>query len=233
LSYRAAFRLLVLRAFITTARSNNSCALFLAAQITTGDLNTTYVEGIANSILFRLLTMGIDVGKMAPLARVTAFPRDMLDCAKQHTAGAAGWIIDALTLARIEDFYHHPYDAARRVEFASFVSAGDVGELAEEIFISVAENVCADSAVAQADFREPLSPVTGLSCHRRLRMIFANLTPASGRQDHTTSPSADQRVRQRAIHVHRIPPHVRDDRETPLWEAGHGWNIAVSTGASS
>ena len=29
-------------------------------------------------------------------------------------------------------------------------------------------------------------------------------------------------VRQRRIRVHRIPPHVRDDRETPLWEAGRG-----------
>jgi hypothetical protein len=35
-----------------------------------------------------------------------------------------------------------------------------------------------------------LSPVTGLSCHRRCTDISANLTPASGRQDHTTSPSA-------------------------------------------
>src|SRR6267142_1812383 len=45
-----------------------------------------------------------------------------------------------------------------------------------------------------------LSPVTGLLCHRRLRIprvktrsgrhASANLTPASGRQDHTTSPSA-------------------------------------------
>jgi hypothetical protein len=45
-----------------------------------------------------------------------------------------------------------------------------------------------------------LSPVTGLFCHRRLRILAvsvrsdrpasANLTPASGRQDHTTSPSA-------------------------------------------
>ena len=44
-----------------------------------------------------------------------------------------------------------------------------------------------------------LSPVTGLFCHRRLRIMVlskpgradlpsANLTPASGRQDHTTSP---------------------------------------------
>jgi hypothetical protein len=35
-----------------------------------------------------------------------------------------------------------------------------------------------------------LSPVTGLCCHRRLADTSANLTPASGRQDHTTSPSA-------------------------------------------
>src|SRR5437899_6087156 len=46
-----------------------------------------------------------------------------------------------------------------------------------------------------------LSSVTGLVCHRRLRTnvasapgwtdtTSANLTPASGRQDHTTSPSA-------------------------------------------
>ena len=36
-----------------------------------------------------------------------------------------------------------------------------------------------------------LSPATGLSCHRRPRKNdSANLTPASGRQDHTTSPSA-------------------------------------------
>src|SRR5277367_1623043 len=31
-----------------------------------------------------------------------------------------------------------------------------------------------------------LSPATGLFCHRRLRIISANLTPASGCQDHTT-----------------------------------------------
>jgi hypothetical protein len=46
-----------------------------------------------------------------------------------------------------------------------------------------------------------LSPAIGLVCHRRLRiggefgpvgpaLASANLTPASGRQDHTTSPSA-------------------------------------------
>jgi hypothetical protein len=41
------------------------------------------------------------------------------------------------------------------------------------------------------------------------------LTPASRRQNHTTSPSASRAVRQQHISVHRIPPRVRDDRERP------------------
>jgi hypothetical protein len=50
-----------------------------------------------------------------------------------------------------------------------------------------------------------LSPVTGLVCHRRLRKLpFTDLTPASGRQDHTTSPSAGARPRQKRS---PRPPH--------------------------
>jgi hypothetical protein len=95
-----------------------------------------------------------------------------------------------------------------------------------------------------------LSPVTGLSCHRRLRISFChcpvgpikhpqNLTPASGRQDHTILPSAKSVSRQRAgdrsriqrtrpatpsrakrCRVHRIPSRVRDDHDTPLLWGG-------------
>ncbi|MFH0300048.1 hypothetical protein AAFX91_23010, partial [Bradyrhizobium sp. 31Argb] len=64
-----------------------------------------------------------------------------------------------------------------------------------------------------------LSPVTGLSCHRHLKrelLRAKNLAPASGRQDHTTSPSADVTLVFRNNCVHRISPHVRDDREPPL-----------------
>ena len=53
-----------------------------------------------------------------------------------------------------------------------------------------------------------LSPVTGLSCHchpRDAERVFANLTPASGRQDHTTSPSATCALRPARRRVHRIP----------------------------
>jgi hypothetical protein len=50
-------------------------------------------------------------------------------------------------------------------------------------------------------------------------LLSANLTPASGCQDHTTSPSASAPFVKGAACVHRIPPHVRDDRETPLcWD---------------
>jgi hypothetical protein len=52
-----------------------------------------------------------------------------------------------------------------------------------------------------------LSPVIGLVCHRRSReLLLENLTPASRRQDHTTSPSAFGAVVCSAISVHRIPP---------------------------
>src|SRR6266568_6924699 len=94
-----------------------------------------------------------------------------------------------------------------------------------------------------------LSPVTGLVCHRRQRMCgssapgradlpSANLTPASGRQDHTILPSAATSLvgtlfdrsqaetcpatisRARRCRVHRIPPRVRDDHDTPLCGVG-------------
>jgi hypothetical protein len=46
-----------------------------------------------------------------------------------------------------------------------------------------------------------------------------DLTPASGRQDHTTSPSASVPFVNGTISVHRIPSRVRDDRDTPLeWD---------------
>jgi hypothetical protein len=53
-----------------------------------------------------------------------------------------------------------------------------------------------------------LSPGTGLSCPR-------HLTPASGRQDHTTLPSASGAPVKRAARVHRIPLRVRDVAQRP------------------
>ncbi len=50
-----------------------------------------------------------------------------------------------------------------------------------------------------------------------MRSIVTELTPASGRQDHTTSPSAGHAVRLSGeVRVHCISTHVRDDREPPL-----------------
>src|ERR1700737_2832988 len=51
-------------------------------------------------------------------------------------------------------------------------------------------------------------------------MFSADLTPASRRQDHTTSPSASAPFVNPRCRVHRIPPRVRDDRDTPLCEVG-------------
>src|SRR5277367_2866334 len=64
-----------------------------------------------------------------------------------------------------------------------------------------------------------LSPEIGLSCLRRLRRLRRKLdasVEASGPHVFAVRFSA---VRYRRIHVHRIPPRVRDDREPPLmWD---------------
>src|ERR1700736_4494586 len=47
-------------------------------------------------------------------------------------------------------------------------------------------------------------------------LLPRNLTPASGRQDHTASPSATTAFVICCLRVHRTPPRVRDDRAPPL-----------------
>ena len=47
-----------------------------------------------------------------------------------------------------------------------------------------------------------------------------NLTPASGRQDHTISPSASSALVRGAIRVHRIPPRVDDVAQRPSCGTG-------------
>src|ERR1700732_126773 len=57
--------------------------------------------------------------------------------------------------------------------------------------------------------------------------LLADLTPASRRQDHTTSPSASACFVKHAARVHRIPLHVRDDRDTPLFGNETAWVVDV------
>jgi hypothetical protein len=64
---------------------------------------------------------------------------------------------------------------------------------------------------------------TGLSSHRRFADHPRNLTPASGDQDHATSPSASATIVSRSLRVHRIPAprFVTIGRNVPLFiEAG-------------
>jgi len=45
--------------------------------------------------------------------------------------------------------------------------------------------------------------------------LTANLTPASGRQDHTSSPSASAPFVRERLRVHRIPPRAGDVAQRP------------------
>jgi hypothetical protein len=51
--------------------------------------------------------------------------------------------------------------------------------------------------------------------------------PASGHQDHTTSPSASAPFVKGAACIHRIPSRIRDDRETPLRLGRDGGDILL------
>jgi hypothetical protein len=70
-----------------------------------------------------------------------------------------------------------------------------------------------------------LSPVTGLFCHRcqRIKVLSkpgwadltsANLTPASGRQDHTTSPYATSSLVRVLLTAHRFKEPALQSRRT-------------------
>ena len=78
-----------------------------------------------------------------------------------------------------------------------------------------------------------LSPVTGLVCHRRLRKLpLADLTPASGRQDHTTSPSTGRR-RSSPTSPASIASRTqrRDDAQRPSWWARDRRNLSLIWGS--
>jgi hypothetical protein len=72
--------------------------------------------------------------------------------------------------------------------------------------------------------------VTGLVCHHHLVDRSTTLDASVGASGPHDFAVRFRAVRQRRIHVHRIPPRVRDDRETPLCRDGMvGINKAVST----
>jgi hypothetical protein len=63
------------------------------------------------------------------------------------------------------------------------------------------------------------SLVTGLVCHHHpcdAARIITSLTPASGRQDHTASPSTTNALRRTRYRVHRIPHPTSVTTRTPL-----------------
>ena len=64
----------------------------------------------------------------------------VMDGFEQHAARAASRIVDRLALLRVEDVDHQPHDGARRVELAGLL-VRDVGELLDQVFVGLAENV--------------------------------------------------------------------------------------------
>ncbi len=82
----------------------------------------------------------------------------MLDGGEQHTAGAAGGIVDGLALLGVEDLDHEPHDAARGIKLAGLF-VGGVGKGLDQIFVGIADDVVAHNAVAEQERREMLDEI--------------------------------------------------------------------------
>ena len=95
----------------------------------------------------QVLLLAEDAPEEGP--RVALGPFHVLDGPEQHAAGAAGRVVDALALLRVEQLDHHPHHAARRVELARLLAPRNVGELADQILVGVAQDVGRDRGIAQ------------------------------------------------------------------------------------
>ena len=133
----------------------------VAERVLAGDLKV--LDAVQHQVHARdrrggqVLLLAVDLAEEG--ARVAALARDVLDRAEQHAARAAGRIVDRLAFLRVEHLDHHPHDAARGVELAGLVASGDVGELADQVLVGVAEHVGADRRVAERDGREALDQI--------------------------------------------------------------------------
>jgi hypothetical protein len=66
-----------------------------------------------------------------------------------------------------------------------------------------------------------------LVCHRRIAGLAAKLDASIGASEPHDFAVRVRAVRQRRIRVHRISPHVRDDRDPPLLSGETGELIAL------
>src|ERR1700675_226807 len=76
-------------------------------------------------------------------------------------------------------------------------------------------------------------PGDRLSCHHHLQKLSPShdLTPAPGRQAHTTSPYASAALVSRSLRVHRSLPLVCDDGLRPWWDRMAGFlRLICATG---
>ena len=105
----------------------------------------------------QVLLLAVDLAEER--SRVAARALHVLDRPEQHAAGAAGRVVDALALLRVEDVDHHPDDAARGVELSCLLALRDVGEPADQVLVGVAEDVGARGRVAERHLGEPFDQV--------------------------------------------------------------------------
>jgi hypothetical protein len=92
------------------------------------------------------------------VAGASALAFEVVDGFEEHTAGAAGGIVDGHTLFGAEDLDHEAHDLLGRVELAALLP-GVVGELGDEVFVGVAQDGGGHVGPAHAVFLEVVEQV--------------------------------------------------------------------------
>ena len=103
------------------------------------------------------------------VSRPAAGPLHVLDDLDQHAAGPARWVVDGLTLARVEDVDQQANDRAGGVVLAGLL-VRLVGETLDQVLVGIAEDVGRDRCVGQGPGREVLDEV-GQPAVRQLVLV--------------------------------------------------------------
>ena len=89
---------------------------------------------------------------------VAAVLTNVVECFEKHAPSTACRVVDGLPSLRVEDVHHEANDGPRCVELTCFL-VGEVGELFDEVFVGLAENIPRCRLIAKIDGGEMLNEV--------------------------------------------------------------------------
>ena len=83
---------------------------------------------------------------------------DVVERLEEHAASATRRVVDGLACLGVEHLHHESHHGTRRIELASFLVC-EVGELLDQILVSITEQIVRNSRVGQVHPREVIDEI--------------------------------------------------------------------------